>query len=167
MTETTRKNNAPAGKLTILLATGFGLGWSPFASGTTGSLPGILLAAVLAPLVWPWQLGAALALTAAAIPICHRAEAHFGRKDDGRIVADEYLTFPLCLVGLPWTEHVWLLPVAFVVARVMDILKLPPAHQSQRLRGGLGIVTDDAISTLYALGINHLIWFLAVRWGLA
>jgi phosphatidylglycerophosphatase A len=46
------------------------------------------------------------------------------------------------------------------MARILDIIKPPPARQSQNLHGGLGIVMDDLISTLYALAANHAIWFL-------
>ncbi len=96
----------------------------------------------------------------AAIPICGQAEKYFGRKDDCRIVADEYLTFPLCVLWLPWVEHPWLLAVAFVVNRVFDVTKPPPARQAQKLGGGLGVVIDDVISSLYALAVNHAIWWV-------
>jgi phosphatidylglycerophosphatase A len=66
-------------------------------------------------------------------------------------------------LGLPWLQHLWLLPVAFVVARVLDVVKPFPARQSQRVRGGGGIVVDDFISTLYALALNHLVWWGAQR----
>lgn len=145
------------------LATGFGLGLSPFASGTTGSLPGIGLAAILALVSWQWQLVACLILTALAVPLCEWAEDSLGRKDDGRIVADEYLTFPLCLIGVPWVAHPWLLAVAFVVNRVMDIIKPPPAFQAQELRGGLGIVADDFITASYSLAVVHAVCWVALR----
>ena len=148
-------------RLAVLLATGFGLGLSPVASGTVGCLLGVGIAAVLLPLSLLAQIGLAVVLTLAAIPICDVAEKHFGKKDDGRIVADEYLTFPICVLGLPWVDHPWLLAVAFVVNRVLDILKPAPARQAQALKGGLGIVMDDAISSLYALAINHAVWLIA------
>lgn len=148
-------------RLAVVLATGFGLGLSPVASGTVGSLPGLLLAWAL--LFLPGgvaaQAGAALLLALLAVPVCDRAEKHFGGKDDGRIVADEYLTFPICVLGLPWPAHPWMLGMAFVVARVLDVIKPPPAFQSQRIPGGAGIVADDAIANLYALALNHgLAW---------
>lgn len=152
----------------VALATGVGLGYSPVASGTVGSLPGILLVLALHPLLqWPggiWlQVLAAIALAALAIPICEIGERHYGTKDDGRIVADEYLTFPLCMLGLPWAEHLWIFPMAFVVARIMDILKPPPAHQLQSIHGGFGIVIDDVAASLYALAANHLLVWLVLR----
>jgi len=151
--------------MAVMLATGFGLGLSPVASGTVGTLPGVVLAFMMAWLGWSWplQLCAALLMTLLAIPVCGAAEKVFGKKDDGRIVADEYLTFPLCLLGLPWLQHLWLLPMAFVIARVLDVVKPFPARQSQQVRGGVGIVLDDFISTLYALALNHLVWWGAQR----
>jgi phosphatidylglycerophosphatase A len=152
-----------ARRAAVWLATGFGLGYSPFASGTVGTLPGVAI--VL--LVWSWtdsillQSLLALALTAAAVPLCSTAEAVFGTKDDGRIVADEYLTFPICMIGLPLARSAWwLLPMAFVTCRVFDILKPPPAYQVQRLPRGWGIVVDDVFASLYSLAANHLLF----RW---
>lgn len=154
----------------LVLATGMGLGFSPVASGTAGSLLGIPLVVLLGYLnrlaggLW-WQVGAAVLLTLLAIAICEVAERHYGKKDDGRIVADEYLTFPLCMLGLPWQEYLWIFPMAFVVARGMDILKPPPAHQLQDIHGGFGIVIDDVIASLYALGLNHALVWLVLRFG--
>ena len=150
-------------KLIILVANGFGTGLSPFASGTTGTLPGILIAYALTRVAWPWQVAICLAMTVIAIPICDAAEKIYGKKDDGRVVADEYLTFPICLIGLPWVDNLWILGVAFVVCRILDIWKPFPARQAQNLKGGLGIVVDDFISTSYALGVNYLLVYLVSR----
>lgn len=150
-------------KLAVLLANGFGLGNSPIASGTVGTL-------LAFPIVWlfsrlletpggvagvVWQCVAALVLTLVAVPICGIAEAHYGTKDDGRVVADEYLTFPICMIGLPWNP--WVLLVAFLSCRFFDITKLPPANALQRVRGGTGIVIDDVVASFYSLGVNHLV----------
>lgn len=150
-----------------MLATGFGLGYSPVASGTVGTLPGI----VLVLLVWPWlepviaQVVVALMLTAIAVPICSAGEAQFGQKDDHRIVADEYLTFPVCLIGLPVDRaHWWVVSIAFITARAFDVIKPPPAHQSQRLPAGWGVVADDLFANLYSLAANHALFALIQRW---
>jgi phosphatidylglycerophosphatase A len=151
-------------RLVLLFATGFGTGLSPVASGTVGSLPGVLLAAALCGLPPVGQAFAAAALAALAFPICDAAERIYKTKDDKRIVADEYLTFPLCLVGLPWWEHAWLLPAAFVVCRAMDVLKPFPAYRSQQLKGGVGIAMDDLVASLYALGVNHVLFRAVGVW---
>lgn len=147
-------------KLLVMIATGFGLGYSPVASGTVGSLLGIPLAFFTGMLSLPLQIVICIGLVFLCIPICTVAEEVLGRKDDGRIVADEYMTFPICLIGLPWTENLWILLSSFLVCRFMDILKPFPAYRLQSLPRGLGIVMDDAIASLYALAIN----WLAVRY---
>lgn len=144
-------------------ATGFGLGLSPFASGTAGALLGIPLMFCLSSL-WTgnitWQICCCVVLAALAIPICDAAEKHFRRKDDRRIVADEYLTFPVGLIGLPICMPS--LALAFITNRILDILKPPPANWAQKLPGGLGIVADDVISALYSLALNHIFFPLLI-----
>jgi len=148
----------------ILLAAGFGFGLSPVASGTAGTLLGLPIMLGLAPL-WTHSLAAqmiaALCLALLAIPICDVAEKHFGRKDDGRIVADEFMTFPIGLLGLPLCP--WVLALAFFTNRVFDVLKPFPAHRLQRLPGGLGIVVDDVVAALYSLLVNHAVYYLVLR----
>lgn len=150
-------------KAIILIATGFGAGLSPVCSGTTGAIVGIPLAILLTAVHNPWLQGAiALALTLLAIPICDIAEKHFGKKDDGRIVADEYMLLPICFIA---QEPVWqelfgpspdilrailFVGMAFVVSRIFDILKLFPAFRLQSVRGGFGIVLDDFFADIYA-----------------
>ncbi|MBN2302168.1 MAG: phosphatidylglycerophosphatase A [Lentisphaerae bacterium] len=147
-------------KVMMILATGFGLGLSPVASGTFGSMLGVAIVLAMCRLPWYGQVLIAVALASVAVPICGIAEKQFKEEDDGRIVADEYMTFPLCAVGIPWLMHPWFLAVIFVVNRLLDIIKPPPAWQAQRLPGGIGVVADDIVSSLYALALNHVLWVL-------
>jgi phosphatidylglycerophosphatase A len=169
-------------KIVVLLANGFGLGLSPVASGTVGTL-------LAFPIVWlfcrllevpadggVWSFGAiiaqpvhlvyqaliAIVLSLIAIPICGVTEKVYGTKDDGRIVADEYLTFPICMIGLPWNP--WVLAVAFLSCRFFDITKPPPANGLQGIGGGTGIVIDDVVASFYSLIFNHLfVWLVLAR----
>ena len=162
-------------RFTLLAATSFGLGHAPIASGTFGALPGALLAygaavvALHSHAALAWQVAGqavfALVLSGLAVPICDAAERMLGVKDDGRIVADETLTFPVCTIGLPLVAAPWMLAVAFVVNRVCDVVKPPPARRLQDLHGGMGIVIDDFIACLYALAINHGIYWVVAGWG--
>ena len=153
-------------RVTLAVATGFGLGRAPVASGTFGALLGLPLAlgfTVLHDRLY-WQIGICAALSLLAVPICGAAERFFGEKDDGRIVADEYLTLPICVIGLPIVQMMRggqvmqgliLLGTAFVLSRVCDILKPTPARQLQRVKGGLGIVLDDVFASFYALILTY------------
>lgn len=153
-------------EMAILAATGFGLGLSPVASGTFGTIPGIFIAIAslkvcgtlpgLAAITA--QIVIAVALSVLAIPVCDIAEKHFNSKDDGRIVADEFLTFPVCVIGLPLSPL--MIVTAFLTNRIFDIIKPPPARGLQSIRGGKGIVVDDFISCLYSLAVNHAIYWI-------
>lgn len=137
------------------MATGFGLGLSPFMPGTVGTLWGIPLFWVMAS--WPLAVQGAccLALVLLAVPLCGRAETLIASgKDPGCIVADEYLSLPIAYLGLPFTPQVVL--VGFVFHRIFDITKPPPIKQLQNLKGGVGIVIDDVLAALLALVGNHL-----------
>lgn len=153
-----------ARKLSLVLATGFGLGYSPVASGTAGTLPGLLIVWAVWPHGLPWQIASAILLPLLAIPLCGAAERHFGKKDDGRIVADEYMIFPISMVGLPLTP--WVVAMAFLSSRFFDVLKPPPARRLQSLRGGTGIVIDDVFAALYSLAANHIAYWIVTRWCL-
>ena len=153
-------------RVTLAVATGFGLGRAPVASGTFGALLGLPLAlgfTVLDRHLY-WQIGLCAALSLLAVPVCDAAERFFGEKDDGRIVADEYLTLPICVIGLPIVrmmrdgqvmQGLILLGTAFVLSRICDILKPTPARQLQRVKGGLGIVLDDVFASFYALILTY------------
>lgn len=147
-------------RLCVWLGTGFGLGLvAPCAPGTFGSLPGVALACAFAAWLPLWaQVPACLALTLLAVPICTVSERTLKKKDDGRITADEWMLYPIATIGLPLTQALWLIPATFVVIRVLDVLKLPPARQIQYLPEGWGIVADDFASQLYALAANWALW---------
>ena len=134
----------------MVLATGLGLGLSPWASGTLGSLLGV-------PLAW-WLLGRArrvqtamtLALLLAAVPLCHLAEQALAAKDDGRIVLDEIVAFPVAVLGLAAARQPAVMATAFVAYRVFDAAKPPPVSLAEAVPGGGGIVLDDLIAAAMA-----------------
>lgn len=143
------------------LASGFGLGLSPVAPGTVGSLLGI-------PLAW-WLLSRPLVqqstimavLLALAVPVCHVAAQHYAGLDHGSIVADEYLAFPLAVIGLKAARHPLVMTLAFVVYRFFDSIKPPPIHMVEYVHGGFGIVLDDVIAavvTWLVMAIGLKLW---------
>ncbi len=148
-------------RIPTAIATGFGLGYAPVASGTFGALLGCILVWGMTELTLWLQIIICIALTLACIPICSFAEkALGGEKDNGKIVADEYLTFPICMLGMYslWQDNWWLMPMCFVVSRIMDIIKPFPAYRLQSLPSGLGITIDDVFASLYALAANWLLY---------
>lgn len=143
-------------KLIQWIAVGFGTGWSPVMPGTAGTLVGLPLAwgIMQDPCIWS-QIGFCIAMALIAIPICDVAEKIIGGKDPACIVADEYLTLPITVIGLTSS---WALLSGFVLHRIFDITKPPPIKQLQHIHGGFGIVVDDVLAALIALGLNHLLF---------
>jgi phosphatidylglycerophosphatase A len=143
-----------------MLATGFGFGLSRFMPCTVGTRWGIPLAWVVMQIPsLALQIAACIALTLLAVPICAAAEKQLGKgKDPGCIVADEYLTLPICYLGLPFTP--WVVLSGFLLHRIFDITKPSPIRQLQNLKGGVGIVIDDFAAALLALAFNHLLFYL-------
>ncbi len=149
-----------------LWITTFGLGFLRPAPGTWGSLPPCALAAVLVLAgVGPAENALVYNLIMAGVIVgffivCAYlgpgAEQRFGRKDPSHVVADETAGMALTLMGMPaaamsgfWPMVLWV-GFAFVVFRILDILKPFPAYRIQKLPGGWGVVLDDLVSGLYA-----------------
>ncbi len=143
-------------KFCLFVSTGFGIGLIvPFAPGTFGSIPGVALAYALSCLPVCWQIVACVGLVFASVGFCSIAENSLGVKDDSRITADEWMLFPIALIGLPVTQLPWTAMVLFFcVIRVFDIVKPPPARQLQYFHGGFGITVDDLVANLYSLAVN-------------
>ena len=93
----------------------------------------------------------------AAVPVCHIAAWHYDGLDHGSIVADEYVAFPLAVLGLKAARHPLVLALAFGVYRFFDALKPPPIHLAEYVTGGLGIVLDDVIAALVSWLVVALI----------
>lgn len=149
-------------KFFVFVASGFGIGlFAPFAPGTFGSLPGVALAYAVTALPLWLQIPVCMGLTLLAIPFCDVAERELGIKDDGRITADEWMLYPIALIGIPLASLPWWsMAVFFVVVRVIDIIKPWPCRGLQIIPGGRGIVIDDFFANLYSLAINWVIVLL-------
>ncbi|MFG6176016.1 phosphatidylglycerophosphatase A [Halomonas sp. THAF12] len=136
--------------LVMWLATGLGLGLSPWASGTVGTLLALPLAWWLLGRSRRWQLGVAAILLAVAMPLCQLASDTLGGKDDGRIVLDEIVAFPVAVLGQAVARQPLVMAGAFVAYRLLDATKPPPVTQAEGIVGGVGIVLDDTVAALYA-----------------
>ena len=88
-------------------------------------------------------------LTLIAVYASGEAERIFDRKDSPRIVIDE-------IVGLLWSlflvgPTLYRIAAAFILFRLFDIVKPPPARWCQdRLPGGWGVVMDDVAAGVWA-----------------
>ncbi len=91
-----------------------------------------------------------------------QAERVMGRKDPGQIVIDELLG--QWITFLPFTGlTLWQLAAGFALFRLFDIAKPWPVRASEKwLPAGYGIMIDDVLAGLYAMGC---LWGAVYFWG--
>jgi len=143
------------------LATGFWIGRVPFAPGTFGTLLGLPLAWGISfiPNVW-LQATAVLAVCIVGVPICTTAARLLGgAKDPQMVVLDEIAAMPITffLVSHDTLSRPLVLLAGFVLFRIFDITKPPPARQLEYLPMGLGIMADDWAAGVYSCLVLHAI----------
>jgi phosphatidylglycerophosphatase A len=149
----------------VLVATLFGVGRVRVVPGTFGTLAAIPAAIVMGYLLPPWAFAAATAVLAGlAIWTSGRAARALGLKDPRPVVIDEAAGLFVTLLFFPPAPATYV--GAFVLFRLMDILKPFPARRAEDLPGGWGIVVDDLIAGVYAnCGLRIFVWMLAVWSG--
>ncbi len=151
-------------KLILFVATGAGSGYAPIAPGTAGSGVGLLLYWPLADLGGAAYLAVVGGISALGIWAAQRAEGLFGQRDDGRITIDEVAGMLLSLAFLP--RRLDVVVAGFLLFRLFDIVKPPPARAAESLPGGLGVMTDDLVAGLYANLVGQLLWRVVLPGGI-
>lgn len=162
-----------ASNAALRLATVFGLGYSPIAPGTAGSVAGVVLFAVLQFTLTGMALHFAyLAVVAVLAPLAfwstERALPHWSSADPHPIVIDEVLGQILTFAGpvlldysgrISWGPSWRVLLVGFLLFRIFDILKPYPVRRSEALSGAPGVILDDVLAAVYsALLLAILTW---------
>jgi phosphatidylglycerophosphatase A len=132
----------------LILATGFGAGYSPLAPGTMGTLLAIPIYYFLSEIPFPLYEITLAGFFFLAVWISEKAGAVLGKKDDPKIVIDEMMGFFITLLWVPKAPLFILL--GFILFRFFDIVKPPPIRLLERVRGGYGVVLDDVMAGVYA-----------------
>ena len=88
-----------------------------------------------------------------------QSEKFFGRTDPRQVVIDEVVGQMVTFLLVPHAS--WkLLLAGFGLFRVFDVTKPFPISRAERLPGGWGIMVDDVIAGLYALGALALLGYI-------
>jgi phosphatidylglycerophosphatase A len=141
----------------LILATGFGVGYSPIAPGTLGTLVAIPVYYFLSNISSPIHEITLIGFFFLSVWISENAEIFFGKKDDQRIVIDEMMGFLITMLWVPKTIR--FIIVAFFLFRFFDILKpFPIRHLEKRFKGGFGVVLDDVMAGVYGNIILHFLY---------
>jgi len=152
------KESDITGKAAFVLATWFGIGLIPFASGTFGTLGAVPLALALQHCPLACRIPFFLFFLVVAVWTSGRAESLLKTSDPSQVVIDEVAGFLAATIFLQvsWQD----VGIAFFVFRFFDILKpFPAGLLDRRLHGGWGIVLDDiaaGFQTLLVLLLTHV-----------
>lgn len=127
------------------IATGFGIGFSPLAPGTVGSLAALLPWFMLRELPRPAYFIVIAAVFALGVWAARVVGARTGVHDPGAVVIDEFVGQWLALAFAP-PGYSWTIG-GFLLFRFCDIAKPWPVSWADRcVGGGIGVMLDDALA---------------------
>ncbi|WP_294177448.1 phosphatidylglycerophosphatase A [uncultured Coprobacter sp.] len=146
----------------IIIASGFGSGFSPFAPGTVGALVAIIIWTVLFYVIPFNTLLIVTSLlivlfTAAGIWSADKMESEWG-KDPSKVVIDEMVGVWIALLAVP-EGNIWYILFAFLLFRFFDIFKPLGIRKMEQLDGGIGVMADDILA-----GIYSFLLLMGLRW---
>ncbi len=168
-TKTTR-NGKLYPRVSLAIATAFGLGYLPKAPGTFGSLVGVGLTVLFWSPLMPQKpvdldvrdiyfvispqgltLLFAIVISVVGVMVASRVANFLGTKDPQIVVIDEVSGQLIAYLGIGAAVANWkYFLLGFILFRVFDIWKPFPARQAESLPGGLGIMADDWVAGFYA-----------------
>lgn len=146
----------------IIIASGFGSGFSPFAPGTAGALVAVIIWTVLFYVI-PFNILLVVTsllivlFTAAGLWSADKLESEWG-KDPSKVVVDEMVGVWIALLAVP-VGNVWYILFAFLLFRFFDIFKPLGIRKMEQLEGGIGVMADDILA-----GIYSFLLLMGVRW---
>lgn len=121
-------------KIAVIIASLGGIGFYTKAPGTLGSAAACLISAFINV-----NLAAIFIIIILGVWSSSRAEKILNKTDPGCIVIDEAVGVWLAALMLPKS---FIIP-AFVLFRIIDILKPFPVYLCEKLPAGYGIMADD------------------------
>lgn len=147
------------------VATVGGLGRVPYLGSTLGSLVALPLGWVVLYFTGIWGLLTCITIATllGTMAIAH-VEKQLGQHDSAHIVVDELVGQWITILFLsPLTTPFAVWVFAFVIFRVFDITKPPPAkYVDHRMHTPFSVILDDIIAALYALAATCLFaWWWA------
>lgn len=142
-----------------IIGSGFFTGFIPIASGTFGSLIGLFIFLIPGFENLYVIIPSTIILFLYGVYISDKFEKQYG-KDPSQCTVDEVVGTWISLILLP--KKFLVILSAFLLWRLLDIVKPFPARDSEKISGGLGIMLDDVISGIYTLIIIHLTVYFGV-----
>jgi len=125
----------------------------PFFQGTVASIIGciIYLFIVKNNLIFLLFI---ITLLIIGFPTSELAEHFSGKKDPKEIIIDDLSGMCISLLFIP--QQLKYVFIGFVIFRMLDAFKIPPADYLEDFKGSIGIMGDDIIAGIYTNIILHI-----------
>ncbi len=149
-------------RISIIIASGFRIGFIPGAPGTYASLATTLiyfLVFFISGRILPsLHLSAVCLITIIGVLTSANASRHTGNEDPSFVVIDEVAGQLLTFLFLP--VNATNLILGTLAFRLFDIWKPYPIRKLEPLKNGVGIMADDLLAGIYANLMLQLIHYL-------
>lgn len=136
----------------IIIASGFGTGFSPFAPGTAGAILATIIWIVLSLTIPSYLLLTTIVLIAVfgilGIWSTNVLAPQWG-EDPSRVVVDEMVGVWIALLAVSDGNMYYAL-AALVLFRLFDIFKPLGIRAMEKLKGGIGVMMDDVLAGVYS-----------------
>lgn len=132
------------------IASGFGAGFAPIASGTVGTLVALLPWLALRELPLHWYVVALVLAFGIGVWSADWVIRRIRVEDPSVVVWDEFIGLWIALAAAP--RHWAWIAAGFALFRLFDIWKpWPVSWADDHVHGGLGAMLDDGLAGVYAL----------------
>lgn len=134
----------------------FGIGYIPFASGTFGSLAGLLIGYLIYLINYNLLFLLIPILFIIGIKASDIYQSKTGEQDSSVIVIDEVVGQLIAMLTV--LDNFLLIFVSFLLFRFFDIFKpWPASFFDKKMKNGKGVMLDDVVAGIYTLLILIMI----------
>jgi len=145
--------------LNTMFVSVFGIGFIPFASGTFGSLAGLIIGYALNLINYNLFFIIIPMLFILGVIASNTYQKQTGEKDSSVIVIDEVVGQLIAMMFV--MDDYVLVFISFIIFRLFDIYKpWPASYADKKMTGGFGVMLDDVFAGIYTAIFIFLISYL-------
>ena len=145
--------------LNTMFVSVFGIGFIPFASGTFGSLAGLIIGYALNLINYNLFFIIIPMLFILGVIASNTYQKQTGEKDSSVIVIDEVVGQLIAMMFV--MDNYVLVFISFIIFRLFDIYKpWPASYADKKMTGGFGVMLDDVFAGIYTAIFIFLISYL-------
>ena len=135
--------------LNTMFVSVLGIGFIPIASGTFGSLAGLVIGYFLNLLSYNLFFLFIPTLFILGVIASNTYQKVTGEKDSSVIVIDEVVGQLIAMMFV--MDNLVLVFISFIIFRIFDILKpWPASYADKKMSDGFGVMLDDVFAGIYA-----------------